>query len=89
MLLSIARRLTNALVATLISVSVHSEILIGQSVPTSGALAPFGTATAKGAQAYFDRVNAAGGVNGERIRVVVVDDAGDSKRTVENARQLA
>jgi len=89
MLLSIARRLTNALIATLISVSVHSEILIGQSVPTSGALAPFGTATAKGAQAYFDRVNAAGGVNGERIRVVLVDDAGDSKRTVENARQLA
>ena len=73
----------------LASFGTFAEILIGQSIPTSGSLAPFGLAIVKGSQAYFDRVNAAGGVNGEAIRVLVLDDAGDSKRTVENARKLA
>jgi branched-chain amino acid transport system substrate-binding protein len=89
MLQRIVRHLLIAFVSALASFATHAEILIGQSVPTTGALAPFGTAIVKGSQAYFDRVNAAGGVNGELIRVLVVDDAGDSKRTVDNAHKLA
>jgi branched-chain amino acid transport system substrate-binding protein len=71
------------------STPVGAEIVLGQSIPTTGPLAPFGVAIVKGSQAYFDRVNATGGVNGESIRVLVLDDAGDSKRTVENAHRLA
>jgi branched-chain amino acid transport system substrate-binding protein len=78
-----------AFCAAIASASVGAEIVVGQSIPTTGPLAPFGVAIVKGSQAYFDRVNAAGGVNGEAIRVLVLDDAGDSKRTVENARKLA
>ena len=89
MLQRFVRHVLIALSFGLASFGTFAEILIGQSIPTSGSLAPFGLAIIKGSQAYFDRVNAAGGVNGEAIRVLVLDDAGDSKRTVENARKLA
>jgi branched-chain amino acid transport system substrate-binding protein len=68
--------------------SAHAEIVIGQSIPRSGSLAQFGEAIIKGTQAYVNRVNASGGVRGEKIRFIILDDAGDSKRTVENARKL-
>jgi len=41
-----------------------------------------------GAQAYFDKVNRAGGVHGRKLALVTLDDAGDSKRAQENARKL-
>lgn len=65
-----------------------AEILIGQSIPRSGALAPFGEAIIKGTQAYVDRVNASGGIRGQKIQIVTLDDGGDSKRTVLNAQKL-
>ncbi len=65
-----------------------AEIVVGQSIPRSGSLTPFGEAIVKGTQAYISRVNAGGGVRGQKIRIVVLDDGGDSKRTVENAKKL-
>ena len=68
--------------------SANAEILIGQSIARSGSLAPQGEAMVKGTLAYVNRINASGGVNGERIVLKTLDDGGDAKRTVENARLL-
>ena len=65
-----------------------SDIVIGQSTDLSGILAEIGTEASSGAKAYFDTVNAKGGVNGRKIRFVVLDDAYNADKAVENARQL-
>lgn len=78
-----------AWLCVLFSPALHAEIVLGQSIPLTGPLAKQGNAVVNGARAYFDRVNAAGGVNGQRIKLITLDDAGDSKQTVANARALA
>ena len=45
-----------------------SDIVVGQSTDLSGILAEIGTETSWGAKAYFETVNAKGGVNGRKIR---------------------
>jgi ABC-type branched-subunit amino acid transport system substrate-binding protein len=65
-----------------------SDIVVGQSTDLSGILAEIGTETSWGAKAYFETVNAKGGVNGRKIRFVVLDDAYNADKAVENARQL-
>lgn len=42
----------------------------------------------EGAKLYFDAVNARGGVNGQKIEMISVDNKFDPKVTVEAARKL-
>ncbi len=70
------------------SMPANADILIGQSIARSGSLAQQGEAIVKGSLAYINRINASGGVNGERIVLKTLDDGGDSRRAVDNARQL-
>jgi branched-chain amino acid transport system substrate-binding protein len=78
-----------ALFALLLPTLARAEILIGQSIPRTGSLALFGEAIVKGVEAYVDRVNASGGVRGEKLRLIILDDGGDAKRSVENAKKLS
>jgi branched-chain amino acid transport system substrate-binding protein len=64
-----------------------TEILIGGTVPLTGEAAAFGS-VGPGAKAYFDYVNARGGVNGRRIRYVYYDDAYNPAQTVQQTRKL-
>lgn len=64
------------------------DIVIRASYPLSGPLASAG-ASSSGAKAYFDAVNAAGGVNGRKIDFKALDDAFDPARMVSNNRQFA
>jgi len=64
-----------------------APIVIGGSFPLSGPLAGAG-AVADGAKAYFEHVNADGGVNGRTIDFQLLDDAYDPARQADNARQL-
>jgi ABC-type branched-subunit amino acid transport system substrate-binding protein len=64
-----------------------TEIVIGGTVPLSGEAAAFGS-VGPGAKAYFDHVNASGGVNGRRIRYVFYDDAYNPAQTVQLTRRL-
>jgi ABC-type branched-subunit amino acid transport system substrate-binding protein len=64
------------------------EILIGQSAPQTGPVAVAFQSPLAGARLAFDEINRKGGINGRRIRLVLLDDAYDTKRTVENVRQL-
>lgn len=53
------------------------EILIGSSLAMVGHAGYLSTQTLHGAMAYLRHINAAGGVNGRRIRVVAHDDGYD------------
>lgn len=65
-----------------------TSIAIGQSVAATGPAAALGTPFALGAKLHFDRVNAAGGVNGRKIEVTTLDDAGNPATTLDNTRKL-
>lgn len=51
-----------------------NEILIGMFSPLSGPLASYGTDPINAARAYFDDINAKGGIHGRKIRYLVEDD---------------
>ena len=73
--------------ATLVCTS-HAQILIGQTAGYSGQVAASVKETADGAMLYLDAVNAKGGVNGQKIELVSLDDKFDPKLAAENARKL-
>ena len=64
------------------------EILIGQSAALSGPAKELGTEMRSGAQLYFDQVNAGGGVNGRKIRMISLDDGYEPERAAANTRKL-
>lgn len=66
----------------------HAQIVIGQTAGFSGAVAAGVQETTEGAKLYFDHVNARGGVNGQKIELVSMDDKFDPKLAAENARTL-
>lgn len=65
-----------------------STIVIGQSVPLTGANAELGNDIRNGALAYFRKVNESGGVHGRRIELATLDDANQVPRAEANTRQL-
>jgi branched-chain amino acid transport system substrate-binding protein len=65
-----------------------SEILVGQINAQSGGGASLGVPLSQGAQIYFDSVNAKGGINGSKIRLITLDDQFKEQQTVEIAQKL-
>ena len=53
----------------------------------SGPLSVFGT-IGRAEAAYFEKVNAAGGINGRKIKLISLDDGYAPPRTVEQTRKL-
>lgn len=71
-----------------VSAFAQADVKIGVAGPMTGANAAFGEQYMKGAQAAADAVNAAGGVNGEKIVLVKGDDACEPKQAVTVAKDL-
>lgn len=65
-----------------------AELTIGQVAPYSGPLAPTGLHLRAGIQLYFDVVNAAGGIHGNRLRLVSRDDGYKAAETVKQLKTL-
>ena len=65
-----------------------ATLVVGQVAPYSGPLAPTGSHVGAGAQLYFDRINAAGGIHGAKIRLVTRDDGYKVPETVKLTREL-
>ena len=65
-----------------------AEIVIGQSASLSGGAAEVGQQVRDGALAYFETLNRKGGVNGRKIRLISLDDGGQTKRGEENTTKL-
>ena len=62
--------------------------MIGQSASLTGTAAESGQQTRDGALAYFELVNRKGGVLGRKIKLLTLDDGGQTTRGEENTRKL-
>lgn len=62
-------------------------ILIGANAPLSGPYAAYGTII-KDMEAYYQKVNDEGGINGRKIKFVYYDDAYDPSKTVGVMKKL-
>lgn len=64
-----------------------TEIRIGQTLPYSGPLSGFGL-IGRVQEAYFEKINAEGGINGRKVKFISMDDAYSPPKTVEHTRKL-
>ena len=67
--------------------ATDKEIKVGHLNPYSGPASAYG-AIGKAIGAYFDKVNAEGGVNGRMVKFITLDDGYNPAKTVEQARKL-
>jgi ABC-type branched-subunit amino acid transport system substrate-binding protein len=67
--------------------ATDTEIKIGNIMPYSGPASAYGV-IGKTEEAYFNKINAAGGINGRKIKFVSYDDAYSPPKAVEQARKL-
>jgi ABC-type branched-chain amino acid transport systems, periplasmic component len=65
-----------------------AELLIGVAGPITGPNAAFGAQLQKGAEQAAADINAAGGINGEMVRIVLGDDVSDPKQGISVANKF-
>ncbi|TAG77566.1 MAG: ABC transporter permease [Burkholderiales bacterium] len=68
--------------------TLAQDIVFGQSVALTGPASELGREMRLGAQIFFDKVNAEGGVKGKRIVLRTLDDGYEANRAAENTRKL-
>jgi branched-chain amino acid transport system substrate-binding protein len=66
----------------------NSEIVVGHYASLTGNTAHFGQDTDKAIRLAIDEVNAAGGVLGKKVRLVTLDDRGDSAEAANAVTRL-
>ena len=66
----------------------NTEYVIGVSGPLTGGAAIYGTAVKNAAQMAVDEINEAGGLNGIKFKLVVVDDMHDATKIPTNYASL-
>jgi ABC-type branched-subunit amino acid transport system substrate-binding protein len=64
-----------------------TEIKIGNIMPYSGPASSYGV-IGKTEAAYFNKINAEGGINGRKINFITYDDAYSPPKAIEQARKL-
>ncbi|MDN3543632.1 MAG: ABC transporter substrate-binding protein [Roseateles asaccharophilus] len=74
--------------ALALSLPVCAQIKIGQTAGFTGPVAAGVKEITEGARLYLDAVNAQGGVAGQKIELVSLDDKFDPKLSAPNAKQL-
>ncbi len=62
--------------------------IVGVSGALTGPPASTYAPAAEGLRIYIDRVNAAGGVNGRKINLIIQDDSGEPSKAAANAKKL-
>jgi ABC-type branched-subunit amino acid transport system substrate-binding protein len=82
------RRTMLSLLASLPAATAFSKesgaLVLGQSAPNTGPSAQLGIQLNRGARLYFDKVNAAGGINGQKIELRMLDDGYEPARAKAN-----
>ena len=68
--------------------SDNTEYVIGASGPLTGAAAVYGVAVQNSAQMAVDEINAAGGLNGIKFKLVMMDDKHDAANISSNYSSL-
>jgi ABC-type branched-subunit amino acid transport system substrate-binding protein len=74
--------------AFMVPALASAQIVVGQTAGFSGPVAGGVNETTQGAMLWIDAVNAAGGVAGEKIELLSLDDGFVPARAAENARRL-
>jgi ABC-type branched-subunit amino acid transport system substrate-binding protein len=64
------------------------QVVLGQSVALTGPAQQLGLDMQLGAKLYFDKINAAGGVNGRKIVLKTLDDGYEATRAADNTKRL-
>ena len=64
------------------------KIILGQSAAFSGPAAQLGIQFHDGAQLFFDKLNAEGGIAGRSVEIRKLDDGYEPERCAENTRKL-
>ncbi|MEY9181521.1 ABC-type branched-subunit amino acid transport system substrate-binding protein [Bradyrhizobium sp. USDA 326] len=89
--MKLAAALIGLSLLTLATGSAHAEgsdeIRIGQTLPYSGPASGFG-AIGRTQEAFFEKINAEGGINGRKVKFITLDDAYSPPKTVEQTRKL-
>ncbi|MBC7702665.1 MAG: ABC transporter substrate-binding protein [Rhodoferax sp.] len=67
--------------------ATDKEIKVGHVIAYSGPASAYG-AIGKAIAAYFDKVNAEGGINGRSVKFISLDDGYNPAKTVEQVRKL-
>src|ERR1017187_9126069 len=67
--------------------ATDTEIRIGNIMPYSGPASAYGV-IGKTEDAYFNKINAEGGINGRKITFISYDDGYSPPKAVEQARKL-
>lgn len=95
--MSIKRLLTAAAASLLLSTTAgfaadqgvtDTEILLGEVEPLTGPPALLGVAHNLGVRLALEEANAAGGINGRKLRLTALDDGYVSSRTIQSLRKL-
>ncbi|MDH6234276.1 branched-chain amino acid transport system substrate-binding protein [Mesorhizobium soli] len=68
--------------------SAWADVLMGVAGPITGPNAAFGAQLQKGAEQAAADINAAGGINGEKIKISVGDDVSDPKQGISVANKF-
>ena len=71
-----------------LSLASQAQILIGQTVGVTGPVAATVKEAVEGAMLYIDSINAKGGIRGEKIELITLDDKFDPKLAAANASTL-
>jgi branched-chain amino acid transport system substrate-binding protein len=66
----------------------QAQIRIGQTVGLTGAVAATSAESRQGAMVWFTHLNGSGGIGGQKIELITLDDGFEVQRAVDNARQL-
>jgi ABC-type branched-subunit amino acid transport system substrate-binding protein len=82
------RGLAIGLLTVLVAPAAWSQLVVGQTSGFTGPVASGVKENTDGAKLYIDWVNSTGGVNGQRIELISLDDKFDPKVAAENARML-
>jgi branched-chain amino acid transport system substrate-binding protein len=81
-----------SLLSAILSLAItaaEADIVVGVAGPMSGSTAAFGEQFRRGAEKAVADINAAGGVLGQRLMLVIGDDACDPKQAVSVANDMA
>ena len=84
------RALLGALAWVAIVVPLHAQdaYVIGVSGALTGPSAGTNAPPIEGLRLYVDRLNNAGGVNGKKVQLVILDDSGEPSKAAANAKRL-
>ena len=82
------RALAFGLLAALASPATLAQIFVGQTSGFTGPVAAGVKENFEGAKLWIDHVNAQGGVNGQKVELISLDDKFDPKMAAENAKKL-